>query len=68
MRGTSQGGAPGRGEGDRREREGRGSLVAPKSTGNACRGCRLRREISLWLVDDFVKEQREMEEEATGYL
>jgi hypothetical protein len=34
-RGTSQGGAPGRGERDRREREGWSSLAAPKSTENA---------------------------------
>jgi hypothetical protein len=30
--------------------------------------CRLRREISLRLVDDSAKEQREMEEEFWGLL
>jgi hypothetical protein len=46
----------------------RDHLAALQSTTKGGGGCGLRRGISLWLVDDFTKEQREMEEDGEGVL
>jgi hypothetical protein len=40
-----------------------GLLIESESAIYSASTAALRLEISLWLVDDFVKEQREMEEE-----
>jgi hypothetical protein len=42
--------------------------MAPESSGYARRRAVLRRAISLWLVGDSAKEQREMEEDSEGVL
>jgi hypothetical protein len=41
----------------------RGTVGSSNSTDFCGSHCGLRREISPWFVDDFAKEQREMEEE-----
>jgi hypothetical protein len=61
-------GAPERGKRFRWRRRGAGSLVQAESKKSGDDACRLRREISLWFVDDFVKEQRDMEEDGEGSL
>jgi hypothetical protein len=58
-------------EREREEGNGTGEMTrrcfsAPKSARIGYCPAELRRGISLWLVDDSVKEQREMEEDGEG--